>query len=249
MVSIITPNYNCGKFIAQTIESAINQTYRDWEMIIVDDCSSDNSLQIAQEYAQKDNRIKVFENEKNLGAALTRNRAIEISKGEYLAFLDSDDIWNVDKLEKQLKFMQENDCDFAFSEYIEIDEQNQELHRKIKVCKTLTYNKMLRHSWPGCLTVIYKQDLNNKIYIPDVKKNNDRALFLKVLKNCKKAMGQKEVLAKYRIRKGSISRNKFQMLEPYIKVVHEFEGKSKLYAYFCAFTHVLVKKLYKVEKY
>ncbi len=249
MISIITPNYNCGKFIAQTIQSAINQTFTDWEMIIVDDCSSDDSLQIAKEYAQKDNRIKVFENEKNLGAALTRNRAIEISKGEYLAFLDSDDIWHADKLEKQLKFMQENDCDFAFSEYIEINEQNEELHRKIKVCKTLTYNKMLRHCWPGCLTVIYKQDLNNKIYIPDVKKNNDHALFLKVLKQCKKAMGQNEVLAKYRIRKGSISRNKFKMIEPYIKVVHEFEGKSKFYAYFCAFTHVLIKKLFKIEKY
>jgi teichuronic acid biosynthesis glycosyltransferase TuaG len=117
LISIITPCYNGALFIAQAIESVIAQTYKNWEMIIVDDCSTDMSLDIALSYAAKDKRIKVLKMEQNSGAALARNKAIKVSRGEYLAFLDSDDIWLPEKIEKQLQFMQKNDSDFSFTEY------------------------------------------------------------------------------------------------------------------------------------
>lgn len=248
LISIITPNYNCEKYIAKTIESVIAQTYTNWEMLFVDDCSTDNSYNIALEYAKKDSRIKVLKMEHNSGAALTRNKAIELSRGEYLAFLDSDDLWLPEKLEKQLQFMKENNCDFSFTEYEHIDENGESLGIKAKTINHLTYKKMLMHCWPGCLTVMYKQDLNNKIYASDVKKNNDRALFLRVLKQCKNAMGYPCLLAKYTIRTGSISRNKFKMIKPYIKVLHEFEGMNIISSWVCVFTHNVIKLFFKYEK-
>ena len=248
LVSIITPNYNCGKFIALTIESVLAQTYTNWEMLIQDDCSTDNSFEIALEYAKKDHRVKVFRNEKNSGAAITRNNAIEIAQGKYLAFLDSDDIWFPEKLEKQLEFMQKNNCDFVFSEYEQIDEESNSLGIKVNVCSHLTYAKLLMHGWTGCLTVMYDQEKAGKIYTPDTKKNNDRALFLKVLKVLDNARGMKECLALYRIRKNSISRNKWRMIQPYIRVINEFEKKPLLFAWFCVFTHIVVKKLFKEKK-
>lgn len=248
IVSIITPNYNCSRFIAETIESVIAQTYTNWEMIIVDDCSSDGSYEIALEYEKQDSRIKVLKNVKNSGAAVSRNKAIEVSQGEYLAFLDSDDLWMPEKLEKQLKFMQENNCDFSFTEYEHIDENGDTLNLVVKVTKKLSYNKMLMHCWPGCLTVMYKQNKADKIYSEDIKKNNDHALFLRVLKKCTNARGIFCVMAKYRIRQGSISRKKFDIIKYYMKVVHEFEDKSYLFALFCVFTHVFIKFLFKTKR-
>jgi teichuronic acid biosynthesis glycosyltransferase TuaG len=117
LVSIITPCYNSAPFISQTIESVLAQTYQNWEMIIIDDCSTDTSYEIISGFARKDPRIKVYHLEQNGGAAMCRNKAIEISHGEYLAFLDSDDLWLPEKLEKQLTFMQKNNADFSFTEY------------------------------------------------------------------------------------------------------------------------------------
>ena len=248
LISVITPNYNCSRFIAETIESVLAQTYTNWEMIIVDDCSTDNSYEIALNYSKKDSRIKVYKNEYNSGAAVSRNKAIEVSQGEYLAFLDSDDLWMPEKLEKQLKFMQENNCDFSFTEYEHIDESNNSLLKVAKVIKQLTYKKMMLHCFPGCLTVMYNQNKVGKIYAQDIKKNNDNALFYPVLKKCDKALGYKECLGLYRIRKGSISRNKFKMIEPYIKVVHDFEGHSLFVSYFCVLTHFLIKIFFKYRK-
>lgn len=248
LVSIITPNYNCARFISQTIESVLAQTYTDWEMLIVDDCSTDGSYEIALEYAAKDSRIKVFRNEQNSGAAISRNRAIEESKGEYLAFLDSDDLWMPEKLEKQIAFMQENDCDFSFTEYEHIDEESNSLLKVARVIKHLTYRKMLFHCFPGCLTVIYNQNAVGKVYAQDIKKNNDNALFYPVLRKCHNAMGMSEVLGLYRIRKGSISRNKFKMIKPYITVLHDFEKHNLLLSYFCVLTHFVIKILFKYRK-
>lgn len=248
LVSIITPNYNCGRFISQTIESVLAQTYTDWEMLIVDDCSTDGSYEIALEYAAKDSRIKVFRNEQNSGAAISRNRAIEESKGEYLAFLDSDDLWMPEKLEKQIAFMCENNCDFSFTEYEHIDEENNSLLKVARTIKHLTYTKMMMHCFPGCLTVIYNQNTVGKVYARDIKKNNDNALFYPVLRKCHNAMGMSEVLGLYRIRKGSISRNKFKMIKPYITVLHDFEKHNLLLSYFCVLTHFVIKILFKYRK-
>lgn len=248
LVSIITPNYNCGKFIALTIESVLAQTYTNWEMIIQDDCSTDNSYEIACRYAKADSRIKVFRNDKNSGAALTRNYAIEASQGEYVAFLDSDDIWFPEKLEKQIDFMQKNNCDFVFSEYEQIGEDNRGLGVRCRVISHLSYVKMLFHTWTGCLTVMYDQQKLGKFYAPNIPNNNDRALFLKVLKIAENAQGMDECLALYRIRSKSISRNKRKMLSVFVKIINEFENKPLLFAYFCAIVHFGLKKLYKEKK-
>lgn len=248
LVSIVTPNFNCVHFIAQTIESVLSQTYKNWEMLIIDDCSTDGSYEIALEYAQKDSRIKVFRNEKNSGAAISRNRAIEESQGEYLAFLDSDDLWIPEKLEKQITFMKKNNCDFSFSKYEHIDENGKSLLKVAKVIKYLSYKKMMIHCFPGCLTVMYNQKLIGKIYAHDIKKNNDNALFFPVLRKSKNAMGINQCLALYRIRKGSISRNKFKMIKPYITVLHNFEKHNLLVSYFCVVTHFLIKIFFKYKK-
>ena len=248
LISIVTPNYNCAKFISETIESVLAQDYQNWEMLIQDDCSSDKSYQIALEYAKQDSRIKVERNESNSGAAVTRNNAIRRSQGEYLAFLDSDDLWLPNKLSKQLKFMMDNDCDFSFTKYEHMDEDGKSLLEQAQVTKKLNYTKLMMHCWPGCLTVMYRQVVANKIYAGDVKKNNDHALFLRVMRQCKNGMGLDECLALYRIRKGSISRNKFKVLQPFVTVLHDFEHKSYITAYFCVFTHMFVKTLFKYKK-
>lgn len=249
LVSIITPNYNCARFIAQTIESVLAQSYANWEMLIVDDCSTDGSYEIARECAEKDSRIKVLRNEKNSGAAVSRNRAIEASSGEYVAFLDSDDLWLPEKLERQIAFMQQHDCDFSFTEYEHIDEENKSFHKIANVTKHLSYRKMMMHCWPGCLTVMYNQNVTGKVYAEDIKKNNDHALFLRVLKKCNNAMGMKEVLSQYRIRKGSISSKKSAIIKYYIQVIHDFEKKPLVFAWFCVFTHVVIKTFFKYRRY
>jgi glycosyltransferase involved in cell wall biosynthesis len=217
-------------------------------MIIIDDCSTDGGYEIALQYTIKDKRIKVYQMEQNSGAAMCRNKAIGLSQGVYLGFLDSDDIWLPEKLERQLQFMQENNCDFSFAEYEHIDENGKSLGVKAKVIKRLTYKKMLFHCFPGCLTVMYKQDLEDKIYCNDIKKDNDHALFLRVLKNTKNAMGIPIVLAKYRIRKDSISRKKYQMLKPYFAVLHDLEHINIIYSCVCVFTHFIIKLLFKYKR-
>ena len=155
LVSIITPNWNCEKFIAETIESVQAQTYQNWEMLIQDDSSTDGSLQVAHSYAQKDSRIKIEVNQKNQGAAVTRNNAINRSKGVYLAYLDSDDIWLPEKLEKQLAFMEKYQCDACFSRYEHMDTYGVSLGVQAQVKKKVTYRDLLIHDWFGCLTLIY----------------------------------------------------------------------------------------------
>lgn len=248
LVSIIMPNYNCGSFLRTAIDSVLSQTYENWELLIQDDASTDGSLAIIEEYAARDPRIKFERNDRNRGAALTRNRAIERSEGEYLAFLDSDDVWLPKKLETQLTFMQTHDCDFSFTQYVHMDEKGRLMGVQVKVIKHLTYRKMLMHCWPGCLTVMYKQDLHQKIYSEDVERNNDHALFLRVLKNCRNACGIEACTALYRIRKGSVSRSKLKMIKPYMEVVHDIEGYNYLMALFCVFTQVFVKVFLKYKK-
>lgn len=248
LISIITPNYNCAMYIAQTIESVLAQTYRNWEMLIQDDCSSDDSLKIALSYAQKDSRIKVESNPNNVGAATSRNNAIRRSKGEYLAFLDSDDLWIPTKLEKQMQFMQANNCDFCYAGYEHINQDGKSMLVQAKATKHLTYRKLLLHCWTGCLTVVYKQDLSNKIYGPILKNCNDHALFLKVMPHIKNAMGLNECLAMYRIREGGISRKKTNKLNSFYQLFHDYEGLSYIASTFCLLTQILIKQFYKYKK-
>lgn len=202
LVSIITPSYNTAKFIGDTINCVLAQTYTNWEMIIVDDCSSDNTDEIVASY--HDNRIIYIKNKKNSGAALSRNKALRKAKGKWIAFLDSDDLWTPDKLEKQIRFMKQNGCHFSYTNYTEIDEDGQSLQTLWTGPKKISKVGMLTFNYMGCLTVMYDRKYVGLVQIPDLKKRNDYALWIKVSKKCP-AYLLNENLAKYRIRKsGSV---------------------------------------------
>ena len=204
LVSIITPNWNCGRFIAETIESVLAQTYTEWELLIQDDCSTDNSMEVVWEYAKRDARIKIEVNPKNLGAAITRNHALARAKGRWIAFLDSDDLWTSDKLEHQLKFMVVRKVAFTYHEYTEIDEQSNGLGVHVSGKAHVGKWGMFACCWPGCLSVMYDAKKVGLIQIRDIKNNNDSAMWLKVI--CKAdCYLLKEQLARYRRRKGSIT--------------------------------------------
>lgn len=207
LVSIIMPSYNTAKFISQSIESVLSQSYTNWELIIVDDCSSDNTVEIVSSF--NDERIKFFKNEKNSGAAFSRNRALREASGKYVAFLDSDDLWSENKLEKQISFMELNDFSFSYTNYERIDEDNNSLNIVCSGPNIITKKKMYRYCYPGCLTVIYKRENLEKLQIKDIKKNNDYAMWLIICKkyNCYLL---NENLASYRVRVKSISHDKFR---------------------------------------
>lgn len=207
LVSIITPTYNCSKFIEQTIESVLNQSYSNWEMIIVDDCSDDDTVKIAKRYSKEDQRIKVFYNKTNKGPALTRNKAIKIASGRFIAFLDGDDTWRPEKLKKQLKFQIKNKYAFTYTSFGRIDEEGQKIG-KTNAPSELTYDDLIKTCPIGCLTVIYDTLYFDKQFMPIIDKRQDYALWLKLLRKVDKAYGLNEVLADYRIHSNSISSNK-----------------------------------------
>lgn len=232
LISIITPTYNCGKFIGETIESVINQTYENWEMIIVDDCSKDNTKDIVNKYAQNDDRIKYHILETNSGAAIARTRAMELARGDYMAFLDSDDLWVEDKLEKQLKFMKENNFNFVCTEYEQIDEQSNPLGKIIKVRDKANYNRVLLDCPVGNSTVMYNVKAMGKFKVPNIRKRNDDALWLQMLKKEEYIHGMKETLMKYRIRENSISSNKLDLVKYHWYLYREIENLSVIRSVF-----------------
>ena len=135
LVSIITPSFNSSQFINECINSVIIQTYNNWEMIIVDDCSQDDSVNIISDMAVKDKRLNLITCDQNIGPSEARNIALKHAKGRYIAFLDSDDIWHKEKLQRQLNFMKEKDCAFSFTSYQPISENGQRYHKIISVPK------------------------------------------------------------------------------------------------------------------
>lgn len=216
LVSIIVPNYNSAQFIAETIESVLSQTYTEWELLIVDDKSTDNSVKIIKTYLEKDARIQLFENTVNRGAAYTRNVALAAAKGKWIAFLDSDDLWMPSKLEKQVAFMQKNSYKFSYTQYCQIDEETKPLNQVITGPKKITKRKMFRYNYLGCLTVMYDRDTMGLLQVDERIGNgrNDYALFLSASKKAPCYL-LKEVLAQYRIRKSSLSHGSFKKLLRY----------------------------------
>lgn len=245
LISIITPSFNCIKFIEQTILSVLKQTYIYWEMIIVDDCSTDGSYEIALDYSKKDKRIKLLRNENKSGAAISRNKALDIAQGEYIAFLDSDDLWEPNKLEVQIKFMILHNCDFCYSRYNLINEDNVLLNKTVRIPSKLSYYKLLHHDFIGCLTAIYKFDFAKEIRSFEIKNNNDYGLFLQVVKKAKNVMGIQEVLAHYRIRESSISRKKLKKVKPYFELMHRYLKYPYIITCWFLFTNILIGKIYK----
>lgn len=207
LVSIIMPSYNTASFIEETIKSVLDQTYTNWELIIVDDCSADNTDEIVSCYL-KDERIHYLKNDMNSGAAISRNKALKEAKGRYIAFLDSDDLWKPEKLEKQLKFMKDNNYSFSYTNYCEIDEESKPNGVNVTGPKHITKRGMYNYCWPGCLTVMYDASVVGLIQIKDIRKNNDYAMWLKVI--CKSDCYLfNENLAMYRKRNGSISNHSY----------------------------------------
>lgn len=215
------PTYNSERTIVDSIDSILAQKYTHWELIITDDCSSDSTIQILNTYALKDDRIKVYRNKKNSGAGFSRNNSIEKSKGKYIAFLDSDDIWNEYKLQKQIMFMEENNHAFTFSSYQKFSAEGD---GGIVIAPTsITYNKLLYSNVIGCLTAIYNADILGKKKMPLIRKRQDMGLWLSLLKECGVAYSLPDVLAKYRTDTGmtqnKVNAAKYQW-EFYRKVVN-----------------------------
>lgn len=213
LVSVITPTYNCAKFIGRTIESVRAQTYKNWEMIIVDDCSNDNTKEIVEKYAINDSRIKYHVLDVNSGAAVARTKAMDLASGVYFAFLDSDDIWLPEKLEIQIKWMIEKGYAFTATAYEKIDENDKLLGKIISPPKKTDYNRLLLDCPVGNSTIVYDVKKMGKFEVPNIRKRNDDALWLKMLKKEQYIWGMPDVLMRYRVRKNSISYNKLKLIK------------------------------------
>ena len=247
LVSIIMPSYNTAKFIEQTIKSVLAQTYTNWELIIVDDCSTDNTDKVVSSFLS-DNRIRYYKNKVNSGAAVSRNRALREANGKWIAFLDSDDLWLPEKLEKQINFMKKNDYHFSYTNYVEIDEKNNPNGRLVTGPKHITKNGMFNYCWPGCLTVMYNASKIGLIQIEDIKKNNDYAMWLKV---CKKTDCYllDEILASYRKRNGSISNHGYsELIKWHYRLYRKVEKQSVILSLFSTGRN-LVFGFYKKKRY
>lgn len=214
LVSIITPAYNCSETIAETIESVISQTYENWEMIIVNDCSTDDTENIVKTYIEKEPRIRLINLDKNSGSYIARNTAIDNSLGRYLALLDADDLWKPNKLELQIKFMQEKGVGFSFTAYETFKKKTDKKRKLFKVPKTINYKKYLRNTIIGCLTVVV-----DKQQIPDFHMEKgyleDILTWMHYLRRGVIAYGINENLASYRVREGSKSGNKIKNSKRY----------------------------------
>ncbi len=207
-VSIIMPSYNSKIFLPETIDSVLAQTFKEWELIIVDDCSQDDSNKVIEGYMKCCEKIKLIKLDTNSGPAIARNRAIEEAKGRYIAFLDSDDLWTPDKLSKQISFMQEHDVALSYTGYYRIEEESGEIIDQISVPKKVNYRELLKQNIIGCLTAIYDTQKIGKIYMPHIRKRQDFGLWLNILKKIPYAYGIDEPLAYYRVRRTSVSSNK-----------------------------------------
>ena len=223
LVSVITPAYNCARTIGETIESVINQTVTDWEMLIVDDCSTDNTTDVVEEYASKDNRIRLIRMENNSGSAAARNTAIACAKGRYIALLDSDDMWKPEKLERQLKFMTDNNYSFTFTAYDVFKDSSDKNRRIFETPEKITYRKYLGNSIIGCLTVMVDNE-----QIPDFHMENgyleDTLTWMYYLRKGITAYGLNENLASYRIVEGSKSSKKLKNAGRFYKCLKQQEG-------------------------
>lgn len=227
LVSIIMPSYNCGKYVEETVYSVQAQTYQNWEIILIDDCSTDDTVAKVSAIKEKDHRVHLCQNCLNKGAAVSRNRALREAKGRWVAFLDSDDYWEPTKLERQIRFMEENGYKFSYTCYSEMDSEGKNTGVVVSGPERVTRAGMFAFCWPGCLTVMYDANEIGLLQIEDIKKNNDYAMWLKV---CKKAdcYMLPEVLAKYRRgRSGSVSSQSIStMIKWHYKLFRDAEKMS-----------------------
>ena len=208
LVSIVTPVYNAESFIEQTILSVMAQTYTEWELLLIDDCSTDNSAKIIQQYVKQDKRIKYHRHQQNSGAAVARNTAISLARGEYLAFLDSDDLWVSNKLERQLSFMKSHGAAFVFSRIKMIDPQGNTLKDSIPIPAKVSYQTLLKRTVIATSTVLINRTQVGHFSMPLRRGGQDYATWLMLLRRLNYAFGQNECLVEYRVSDHSLSSKK-----------------------------------------
>ena len=245
LVSIITPMFNSQRFIESTIKSVQAQTYQNWEMIIIDDASTDGSTDIAKSFSTKDERIKLNKLDSNNGSAVARNEGIKVCSGRYITFLDSDDMWHEQKLNKQLNFMKENHYAFTYTGFEKINEVGQVIGTVFPYKDEVCYYDLLKSNHIGCLTVMIDlKILGHKMYMPDIRKRQDHGFWLNVLKVIDKAYCLHEILCQYRIRKGSISINKIDNIWYQWKLYRKIEKLNiiKSLYYMAFYTYYGIKK-------
>jgi teichuronic acid biosynthesis glycosyltransferase TuaG len=224
LVSIITPMYNGERFVGDTINSVLNQTYSNWEIIVIDDGSKDNGPEKVKKFADQDNRISIF-SQANGGSAAARNNGIRRAKGQYIALLDADDTWNSDFLEKQIKLMNDKNALLVYSSHTRIDEHSKEILTPFIVPEKINYNDLLKSCYISCLTGLYDTSVYGKVYLREDMKSlrDDYVYWLEIMKKVKIAYGNKEVIANYRILNSSASRKKNKVIIPHFKVLYKVE--------------------------
>lgn len=252
LVSIITPNWNCAHYISETIKSVQAQTYQNWEMIIVDDCSTDESESLLELFLKSDSRIRLLRNAEKSGAAISRNYALREARGRWVAFLDADDLWLPNKLERQLQFMIKFGYRFTYTCYQEMDEVSDDTGVVVRGPKHISKFGMYLFCWLGCLTVMYDRNAIGLIQVPDIKKNNDYAMWLEVSRN-EDCHLLDETLAKYRRgRVGSISSHNYMtLMRWHYNLWHEAENKSIGISLFLTFVNLvcgMYKKMFYVKR-
>ena len=235
LVSVIMPSYNASRFIGASIESVLNQTYRNLELIITDDHSTDEeTIEILKSYAARDKRVRLFLMPENNGAGYARNNSIREARGRFIAFCDSDDRWFPDKLQKQLAFMRKHDCTLSYSSYL-VCGADDERKGIVIAPSSLTLSELKHDNKVGCLTAIYDAKKHGKFYMPTIRKRQDWALFLTILKVTGKAYGMIEPLAIYRKMPGTISANKWKLIRYNAKVYNFVFGYPMPLAYLYLF--------------
>lgn len=226
LVSVIMPVYNAEQFISETLESILNQTYKNLEVIIVDDCSIDRSFQKIKPYIIANRKIRYHKLDKNSGAAVARNIALKFAKGRYVAFIDSDDLWLINKTEKQLTLMKNKNAAFSFTAIEMIDEEGKFIKSKRKIKKVVDYNILLKNTTIACSSVIIDRYITGDFQMPLMRSFQDYATWLMLLRRGIIAYGLDEVLVKYRKRRGSLSSNKLESLKKIWRIYTQYENIS-----------------------
>jgi len=246
LVSIIIPCFNVEKFIIRTIECILSQSYNNWEMLLIDDKSTDATVQIIQNYVDGDPRLKLIKLEKNSGPAIARQAGLDNAKGEFVAFCDSDDLWESEKLSIQIPFMQGEECEFSCTAYEQIDENEHLNGRVIHPKEKADYKTVLKYCPIGNSTVIVLRSLINRVRIPDIRKRNDYVLWLKLLKETPYCYGIDQSLVRYRLRAEGISNNKLSLVKYHWHVYRKIEKLSFWYSCFLIMNWARLK-LFKVK--
>lgn len=245
LVSVIMPAFNAAPFIGDAINSVINQTYSHWELFVIDDVSTDGTVEVINSFTAGDPRITLIKNPVNQGPGVSRNLGIEKAMGAFIAFLDADDMWLPHKLEIQLEFMRENSLEMTFSSYYLQKENQDKPFAIVEALPVLTYRKLLKSNYVGNLTGIYDVSKTGKVFVPAMRKRQDWASWLTILKNIGKTQSVIQPLAVYRVRQESLSKNKSSLISYNFRIYRDYLkfGFLKSFALMARFLweHFLVK--------